>query len=120
MPAVSSNDADHRPTQLQRLHMTHDQMERSFGGGTVIAGRPWRPPGARWWQRSCDRNLWCGRCARAFPNGVYRLLGGGKTCPYADCEASIAQDALEWKQVRGEHHGYPVTPSLGIQYPLRP
>ncbi len=98
--------------------MNHDQMERSLGG-PVVVGRARRPAGSRWWQRSFDKHLWCGRCTRAFPNGTYRLFGRGKTCPYADCEADIARDALEWSQLRCEHPGYPVTPWLGIQYPLR-
>ena len=91
-------------------------MEKTFGGAVVV-GRA-RKTGSGWLWRSAGKHLWCGFCSRTFPNGVYRLHDGGKTCPYADCDADIGRDALEWSQIRGQHPHYPVAPWLGIQYPL--
>jgi hypothetical protein len=94
-------------------------MEKTFGGAIVV-GRARKTAGSGWLWRGAGKHLWCGFCSRAFPNGVYRLHGSGKTCPYADCDADIARNALEWSQVRERHPNYPAAPWPGIQYPLNP
>ena len=94
-------------------------MEKTFGG-VIFAGRARRSAGSGWFRRSAAKHLWCRFCRRTFPNGTYRLFDGGRTCPYADCDADIAREALEWNQVRREHPNYPEVPWLGIQYPLDP
>lgn len=98
-------------------------MEKTFGGAIVI-GRARKAThktvGTGWFWRRAGRHLWCGFCARTFPNGVHRLHDGVQTCPYADCDADIARDALDWSQLRTRHPDYPESPWLGVQYPLDP
>lgn len=97
-------------------HVNHSQMEKTFGG-TIFVGRARRSAGSGWFRRSAGKHLWCSFCYRTFPNGTYRLFDGGRACPYADCNADIARDALGWNQVRQEQPNYPESPWLGIQYP---
>lgn len=92
-------------------------MEKAYGCGIVV-GRPRRSIKSGWLWHSAEKHLWCAFCSRIFHNGIYRLLDGNKTCPYADCDADIARDARAWSAIRSRHPNYPAAPWLGIQYPL--
>lgn len=99
--------------------MSPSQMERTFGG-PVIVGRARRAAAVGWFRRNREKYLWCSVCSRTFPNGTYRLVDGQQRCPYADCDADVAQDASGWSLITREHPNYPAVPWLGIQYPYKP
>jgi len=95
--------------------MKQSDMERMFGAPIMVGMA--RRTGVAWSFRAKVRNLWCARCARTFPNGVYRDEAGLHRCPYGDCDAPEA-DAQPWPAIRVARPNYPEHPTLGIRYPL--
>lgn len=99
--------------------MNRSQLQDMLGG-PVLIGPARRANGiARFW-RSAGPHLWCALCTRTFPNGVHRLVGAGKTCPYADCSADIDSQAHAWTEIRRRHPDYPAAPWMAVQYASEP
>lgn len=96
--------------------MNFNQLEKTFEASIELG--PPRPAGQRHLFRAKPHHLWCVRCHRVFPNGIYRLVAGVPTCPYGDCEAS-ERDARAWNEIRQTRPNYAEYPQLGVRYPLR-
>jgi len=96
--------------------MNQSQMEKTFGGPIVI-DRPQigevRLVLAGAGKASLVQLLQPHLSQRGVP-----LRRQGHNCPYAGCNADVAQDASEWKWIRRMHPDYPLAPWLGIRYPL--
>lgn len=98
------------PSDLRR-----SGMERVFGG-PVTFGAALGSDRLRLLHGKFAEHLWCMRCNRAFPNGVYRQVGDFRKCPYTGCDAHATVDALPWGQIKDLHAAYPAAPELGAVY----
>ncbi|SEP94221.1 hypothetical protein SAMN04488038_102289 [Solimonas aquatica] len=93
--------------------MNFSQLEKTFES-TLISGPP-RRAGARLFQAR-PHHLWCPRCCRVFPNGVYRLVAERHCCPYRGCDAE-EHEARAWSEVRRDHPYYAEYPQLWVRFP---
>lgn len=113
-PVESGDPAPAAPSERRR-----SEMERVFGG-PVTFGAAHGSDRLRLLHGKFSEHLWCTRCFRAFPNGIYRQVGDFRKCPYAGCDAHATVDALPWEQIKAAHPDYPGTPEMGALYPQRP
>lgn len=96
--------------------MNRMQMETTCGG-PVVFGRRRRRPGIAGFWRSPEQHLWCASCKRTYPNGIFRMVAGRKTCPYVDCEAEVDGRGYDWSAIKRQRPNYPITPWMAVQYP---
>ena len=105
--------------QVASSSRRRNEMERAFGG-PVTFGAALGSERLRLLHGKLSEHLWCTRCNRSFPNGIYRQIGDFRKCPYSGCDAHATVDALPWEQIQSAHPDYPGTPELGALYPRRP
>jgi hypothetical protein len=95
------------------------ELERIFGGPiSLTPARAANTP--RLFHGKFADHLWCARCKRTFPNGVYRQVGEFRRCPYAACEGHASVDAMPWERLKAVHPEYPDVPVAGTRYSMEP
>lgn len=100
------------------LSQFSDQFElRKLYRASVTQGDPRRIRGT-WWTLAKPVFLWCPSCNRTYRNGLFRLRGDEKTCPYHDCK-SAEGGARGWEEVRSRESEarLPSQPMHGVIYP---
>jgi len=114
-----SNVAKRNPGAVAegKLQMGQVELEKIFGGPISLApSRVANSP--RLFHGKFAEHLWCGRCKRTFPNGMYRQVGEFRRCPYADCEGHASVDAMPWERIKATNPDYPDVPVAGTHYPM--
>ncbi len=61
--------------------------------------------------------IWCMHCERVFD--LWEILPPG-FAEYCDCGGAWYLDGQDWGELRRQKPGLPVTPQVGVVYPLYP